>query len=41
MSVGLPVGVLEGGLERVGEGEPVAVFVPPMDRVDERVTGMV
>ncbi len=39
--VGLPVDVLDGGEERVREGEPVVVFVPPMDFVADRVTGMV
>lgn len=40
VSVELPVGVLLTAEDRVGEGEAVAVLVPPMDRVDDRVTGM-
>lgn len=41
LTVGVPVDVLDGGEERVREGEPVVVFVPPMDFVADRVTGMV
>ena len=39
--VGVPVGVLLSAEDRVREGDPVAVFVPPIDRVADRVTGMV
>ena len=41
VTVGVPVDVLDGGEERVREGEPVVVFVPPIDFVADRVTGMV
>jgi hypothetical protein len=41
VTVGVPVDVLDGGEERVREGEPLDVFVPPMDFVAVRVTGMV
>lgn len=41
LTVGLPVDVLDGGEERVREGEPVDVLVPPIDRVADRLTGPV
>ena len=41
LTVGVPVDVLDGGEERVREGEPVDVFVPPIDFVEDRVTGIV
>ena len=40
VTVGVPVDVLDGGEERVRDGEPVVVFVPPMDFVADRVTGI-
>lgn len=41
LTVELAVGVLDGRGERVGEGEADVVFEDAMDRVEDRVTGMV